>query len=46
MPWETIAILELMSKLPVIATVIYEASPNRKFYGMHEQMNDFDDSSV
>ena len=44
--WEAVAILELTRKLQVIATVSDGALPNRKFYQMHEEMNNPDDSSV
>ena len=44
--WEAVAILELTCKLQVIATVSDGALPNRKFYRMHEQMSNTDDSSV
>ena len=44
--WETVAVLELTCKLQVIATVSDGASPNRKFYRMHEQMSNTDNSSV
>ena len=44
--WEAVAILELPCKLQVIATVSDGASPNRKFYRMHEQMSNTDDSSL
>ena len=44
--WEAVAILELTCKLQVIATVSDGALPNRKFYWMHEQMSNTDDSSV
>ena len=44
--WEAVTILDLICKLQVIATVSDGASPNRKFYRMHEQMSNIDDSSV
>ena len=44
--WEAVPILELTCKLQVIATASDGASPNRKFYRMHEQMSNTDDSSV
>ena len=44
--WEAVAVLELTCKLQVIATVRVGASPNRKFYWMHERMSNTDDSSV
>ena len=45
--WEAVAILELACKLQVIATVCDGASPNRKFYRMHEQISNADgDCSV
>ena len=44
--WEAVAILELTCTFQVIATVSDEASPNRKFYRMHEQMIYTDDSSA
>ena len=44
--WEAVAVLELICKLQVIATVSDGASPNRKFYRMHELMSSTDDSSV
>ena len=44
--WEAVAILELTYKLQVIATVSDGALQNRKFNRMHQQMSNFDDSSV
>ena len=43
---EAVVILELTCKLQVVATVSDEASPSRKFNRMHEQMSNFDGSSV
>ena len=44
--WEALAVLELTFKLQVMATVCDGASPNRKFYWMHEHMSNADDSKV
>ena len=44
--WEVVAVVELTCELQVIATVNDGASSNRKFYWMHEQMSNTDDSSV
>ena len=38
--WDTVSILELTCKLPVIFAVCDGASPNRKFFKMHEYMDD------
>ena len=44
--WEAVAILELTCTFQVIATVSDGASPNRKFYRVHEQMIYTDDGSA
>ena len=38
--WDAVSILELTCKLPVICAVCDGASPNRKFFKMHEYMDD------
>ena len=43
--WETVPLLELTCKLRAIATLSDGASPNRKFYRMHEQISNTDDSN-
>ena len=40
--WEAVAILELTCKLAVISTVSDGASPNRKFYDMHKDIDTLD----
>ena len=37
--WRAIGLLETKVKLPVIATVCDGASPNRNFFGMHEDLD-------
>ena len=44
--WEAVAILELTCQLPVIAAVSDGASPNRKFYRMHSDMDDKIDAGI
>ena len=38
--WDAVSILELTCKLPVISAVCDGASPNRKFFKMHEYMDE------
>ena len=44
--WKAVSILELACKLHVIATVSERASPNRKFYQMHQLPCDNADKNV
>ena len=44
--WEAVAILELTCQLPVIAAVSDGASPNRKFYRMHSDIDDKIDAGI
>ena len=44
--WKAVSILELTCKLHVIATVSDGASPNRKFYQMHQLLCDNADKNV
>ena len=37
--WRAVAILEMTCNLPVIATICDGASPNRRFFGMHEDLD-------
>ena len=44
--WEAVSILEITCKLPVVALVCDGASSNRKFFKLHEYLDDKHDTEV